>query len=48
MGRPGLGLVFQVFEFPVFKVNWAHRFAKQTGAQASGDARALRRLVSFA
>ena len=43
----GLGLVFQVFVFPVFKVNRACRFAKQIGAQASGDARALRHLVNF-
>lgn len=42
-----MGLVFQGFEFSVFKVNRAWRFAKQIGAQASGDARALRRLVNF-
>ena len=42
-----LGLRFRVFDLPIFKRNWACRFAKQIGAQASGDARALRQLVGF-
>ena len=42
---PGLG--FRVFDLPLFKRNRAHRFRYEIGAQASGDARAPRKLVAF-
>ena len=43
----GLFLTFRGF-FPREKQsNWARRFAKQIGVQASGDARALRHRVGF-
>lgn len=38
---------FRIFVFMVFKGSRACRFAKQIGAQASGDARALRCPVGF-
>ena len=42
-----LGLVLLLLFYRFSKVNRACRFAKQIGAQASGDARALRRPVDF-